>query len=159
MPPNESNGDYECGRDSTCPDYHFLSLVKVAERGMRLSADRVWKVWEQPILDPRPACCKNVFRPVVCDQARNTAPNAIARTSDIFFMILFQPPRTESKEGAERLYWKKVKSPSQREVVKFNGVRSIFTKIMQTAQVVSRADTGERNKIADQMRLVEIALF
>lgn len=90
---------------------------------------------------------------------KNTAPNAIARTSDIFFMILFQPPRTESKEGAERLYWKKVKSPSQREVVEFNGVRSIFTKIMQTAQVVSRADTGERNKIADQMRLVEIALF
>ena len=77
-------------------------------------------------------------------------------------MILFQPSRTEStesKEGAERLYWKKVKSPSQREVVEFNGVRSIFTKIMQTAQVVSRADTGERNKIADQMRLVEIALF
>ncbi len=57
------------------------------------------------------------------------------------------------------MYWKKVKSPSQREVVEFNGVRSIFTKIMQTAQVVSRADTGERNKIADQMRLVEIALF
>ena len=93
---------------------------------------------------------------------KNPAPNAIARTSDIFFMILFQPPRTEStesKEGAERLYWKKVKSPSQREVVECNGVRSIFTKIMQTAQVVSRADTGERNKIADQMRLVEIALF
>ena len=155
MPPNESNGDYECGRDSTCPDYHFLPLVKVAERGMRLSADRVWKVWERPRLDPRPARCKNVFRPVVCDLARNTAPNAIARTSDIFF----QPPRSESKEGAERLYWKKVKSPSQREVVEVNGVRSIFTKIMQTAQVVSRADTGERNKIADQMRLVEIALF
>src|SRR6516162_9715983 len=74
MPPNESNGDYECGRDSTCPDYHFLPLVKVAERGMRLSADRVWKAWERPILDPRPARCKNVFRPVVCDQARNTAP-------------------------------------------------------------------------------------
>lgn len=120
MPPNKSTGDYECGRDSTCPDYHFQPLVKVAERGMGLSADR---------------------------------------TSGIFFMILFQPPRTESKEGAERLYWKKVKSPSQREVVEFNGVRSIFTKIMQTAQVVSRADTGERNKIADQMRLVEIALF
>lgn len=80
-------------------------------------------------------------------------------STQLFFMILFQPPRTESKEEAERLYWKKVKSPSQREVVEFNGVRSIFTKIMQTAQVVSRADTGERNKIADQMRLVEIALF
>ena len=52
-----------------------------------------------------------------------------------------------------------MKSPSQREVVDLNGVRSIVTKIMQTAQVVSRADTGERNKIADQVRLVEIALF
>jgi hypothetical protein len=30
---------------------------------------------------------------------------------------------------------------------------------MQTALVVSRADTGERNKIADQVRLIEIALF
>jgi hypothetical protein len=39
----------------------------------------------------------------------------------------FSAPRTESKEGVERLYWKKVKSPSQREVVEFNGVRSIFT--------------------------------
>ena len=28
-------------------------LVKLAERGMRLSADRVWKVWERPVLDPR----------------------------------------------------------------------------------------------------------
>ena len=99
---------------------------------------------------------------VVCDQAKHTAPNAISRTSDIFFMILFspqEPKSTQSKEGAERLYWKKVKSPSQREVAEFNGLRSIFTKIMQTAQVVSRADTGERDKIADQMRLVEIALF
>lgn len=78
---------------------------------------------------------------------------------DVLFMILFSAPRTESKEGAERLYWKKVKSPSQREVVEFNRVRSIFAKIMHTAQVVRRADTGERNKIADQMRLVEIALF
>src|SRR5262245_3150156 len=52
-----------------------------------------------------------------------------------------------------------MKSASQREVVDLNGVRSIVTKIMQTAQVVSRADAGERNKIADQVRLVEIALF
>ena len=52
-----------------------------------------------------------------------------------------------------------MKSPSHREVVELNGVRSIVTKSMQTAQVVSRADTGERNKIADQVRLVEIALF
>src|SRR5215469_1244468 len=57
------------------------------------------------------------------------------------------------------MYWKKVKSPNQREVVDFNRVHSIVMKIMQTAQVVSRAHTRERNKIADQVRLVEIALF
>ena len=120
------------------------------------SLRRIKPVAENPLIVLPLIVCGGEF---VCDQAKNTAPNAIARTSDIFFMILFQPPRTESKEGAERLYWKKVKSPSQREVIELNGVRSIVTKIMQTSQVVSRAETGERNKIADQMRLIEIALF
>ena len=52
-----------------------------------------------------------------------------------------------------------MKSPSQREVVELNGVGSRVTKTIQTAQVVSGAETGEDNKIADQVRLIEITLL
>ena len=57
------------------------------------------------------------------------------------------------------MYWKKLNSSSRWEVVALDGVRAHITEIVQTTQIVGRAQTGEFNKIMDHVRLVEIALL
>jgi len=66
-------------------------------------------------------------------------------------MILFEPPRFNRRRFGAALYWKKLKSSNHWEVVEVNGVSVHIAEIVQTTQVVSRAQAGEFNKIVDQV--------
>ena len=56
------------------------------------------------------------------------------------------------------MYWKKLKLIGHWQVVEFD-LLSILTKVAETTEVISGTESGECQKIADQVRLIKIPVL
>ena len=66
--------------------------------------------------------------------------------------------RRQIKKRARALYWTKRQLLAHREVVELNA-QALLAQLFKLSQIISRAEPGKCQEIADQVRLVKVAIF